>query len=140
LVDTRKISNKYALVPLFLMHQKAMDNGVPFYENYKTAIPPVRFPFEYEITDTLLANYLETMKEVVKTEDSGTYKLPPGMYGELCNKYVHYSANFNGLSSLGLKGGEHSMLASIAYVNQPVAMTKDENGGIIFKRGSYAPN
>ena len=63
-----------------------------------------------------------------------------GMNGKLCNQFVHYSANYNGLSSVGLKGGEHSLIASIAYVNQPVAMTKDENGNIIFKRGSYAPN
>ena len=139
LVDTRKISNKYALVPLFLMQQKAIDNGVPFHENPNSARPPVPYSFEYEITDKLLNDYLNEMKEVVKTESSGTYKLPPGMYGELCNKYVHYSANFNGLSSLGLKGGEHSMIASIAYVNQPVALSKDENGSIIFKRGSYAP-
>jgi hypothetical protein len=92
------------------------------------------------MTDQILKDYLKEMKEVIKTEGSGTYKLPAGMYGELCNKYVHYSANYNGLSSLGLKGGEHSMIASIAYVNQPVVMTKDENGSIIFKRGSYAPN
>lgn len=89
------------------------------------------------MNDPLLCKYLTAMKEVIKVEEKGINKLPEGMYGKLCNKYVHYFANYNGLSSVGLKGGEHILIASVAYLNQPVAMSKDENGNISFNRGEY---
>ena len=45
LKDSRYISNKYSLVPMQLMLEKAIENDVPFINNYKKADPPVKYPF-----------------------------------------------------------------------------------------------
>ena len=51
LKTSRYISNKYSLVPMYVMLQKAIDNGVPFYKNYDEATPKPPYRFEYEIPD-----------------------------------------------------------------------------------------
>lgn len=131
LENSRYISNKYSLVAMYIMLDKAIDNGVPFYDDYNSA-PDVKMKFEYEIPNTdkykILNEYLNQMREEAKTEGSGTYSLSYEMYNHIANNYIHLSANYGGLSAIGLKAGDHHMLESIGYVNQPVAITFDKDG------------
>jgi hypothetical protein len=138
ITDQRFISNKYSLVPMYVMLQKAIDNEVPFYKDYKQS-PHVKKDFEYEIPekDTILKEYLVKMLEISKKEENGSYALPKEMYSHICNKYVHLSAHYGGLASLYSKTGDHALLGNYAFVNYPVAYTKDEKGRISYNRKIY---
>ncbi|MEP6806837.1 MAG: hypothetical protein ABI892_20080 [Flavobacterium sp.] len=143
ITDQRVISNKYSLIPMYVMLQKAIDNEVPFFEDYKTAIgnnAKIDYPFEYEIPekDSILKNYLTKMLEVSKKEDNTPYKLSKEMYSHVCNKYVHLSAHYGGLEALYSKTGDHSILGNHGFVNHPVDYQKDENGNITYQRKFYA--
>jgi propanediol utilization protein len=143
ITDERVISNKYSLVPMYVMLQKAIDNGVPFYEDYKQAesdgktIPKT---FEHEIpeNDTILKDYLKRMLEIAKKQANETYNLPLEMYSHICNKYVHLSAHYGGLDALYSKTGDHYILGNYGFINHPVKYSKDENGNITYIRKLYA--
>ncbi|WP_163397611.1 T6SS phospholipase effector Tle1-like catalytic domain-containing protein [Flavobacterium fluviatile] len=142
ITDERVISNKYSLVPMYVMLEKAIDNGVPFYEDYKQAekngktIPKT---FEHEIpeNDTILKDYLKRMLEIAKKQANEVYNLPTEMYSHICNKYVHLSAHYGGLDALYSKTGDHYLLGNYGFINHPVAYSKDENGNINYKRKIY---
>jgi hypothetical protein len=139
ITDERVISNKYSLVPMYVMLNKAIDNEVPFYSDYKQA-PKVKKRFEYEIpeNDTLLKDYLFKMLEIAKKQANETYTIPFEMYRHICNKYVHLSAHYGGLDALYSKTGDHCLLGNYGFINHPVAYSKDENGNINYKRKIYA--
>lgn len=138
LLNSRYISNKYSLVAMYLMLDKAIENGVPFFDDYKKANPKVPYEFEYEIPNTdkykILNEYLTQMRQEAKTEGSGTYSIPNETYIHIANNYIHLSANYGALPAIGLKAGDHHLLESIGYVNQPVAITIDKNGLLTYKR------
>lgn len=138
ITDQRAISNKYSLVPMYVMLHKAIDHEVPFYKDYKQA-PSIKKGFEYEIPekDTILKDYLTKMQEVSKKEDNTSYDLPNEMYSHICNKYVHLSAHYGGLDTLYSKTGDHAILGNYGFINHPVQYTKDENGNISYKRKIY---
>ncbi len=142
LVDERKISNKYSLVPMYLMLQKAIEDGVPFYESYDAAETKPPYKFEYEIPNTekykLLNEYLEFMKEVVKNKSNGKYTIPGEIYRHVLNNYVHLSANYGGLEAINLKSGDHHILGKLGFVNQPVPYTMSD-GTIKYEREIYQP-
>jgi len=135
ITDERVISNKYSLVPMYVMLQKAIDNDVPFYENYKVA-KDVPNSFEHEIPDdsTVLKGYLEKMLAIAKKQSNETYTIPVEIYSHICNKYVHLSAHYGGLDALYSKTGDHYLLGNYGFINHPVAYSKDENGNISYKR------
>ncbi|WP_136667927.1 DUF2235 domain-containing protein [Flavobacterium sp. H122] len=141
--DTRNISNKYSLVPMNLMLEKAIEDKVPFYENYLSAIKggnDVKHTEEYDFfKETILPEYLDIMKKVVKEQKGGTYILPNDMYAALRNKYVHLSANYGGLKNdfLDIKTGDHHYLSGVGFVNQPVSYSIEEDS-IAYKREIYA--
>ena len=131
LKDSRYISNKYSLVPMQLMLEKAIKHNVPFYENYNDA-PDVKRKFEYEIPSTseyeVLNNYLNLMREVSESENKdkdNTYSIPTEIYSEICNKFVHLSAHFGGMKNdfINVKAGDHHFLEKFVFINQPVAPT-----------------
>lgn len=138
ITDERVISNKYSLVPMYVMLQKAIDHEVPFYENYKDA-PRIKKEFEYEMpeNDTILKDYLAKMLEISRKEDNAPYKLSTEIYSHICNKYVHLSAHYGGLEALYSKTGDHYVLGNYGFVNYPVPYTKDENGKISYQRKIY---
>lgn len=141
ITDQKAISNKYSLVPMYVMLQKAIDNEVPFYENYRIAMEndaEINYPFEYEMSeDAILKDYLTKMLDISKKEDNVPYKLSTEMYSHICNKYVHLSAHYGGLDALYSKTGDHYLLGNYGFVNHPVAYTKDENGNIAYQRKIY---
>jgi hypothetical protein len=137
ITDKRTIHNSYSLVAMYVMLQKALDNGVPFYDDYNKA-PDVTKKFEYELpNDSMLKNYLIRMLEVSKNEGNGTYNMSSEMYSHICNKYVHLSANYGGLNFIGVKTGDHTLLGDYGFVNHPVDYIVDDNGNISYKRGIY---
>lgn len=142
ITDERVISNKYSLVPMYVMLQKAIDNGVPFYQDYKQAEKSgitISNTFEHEIPDdsTILKDYLEIMLAIAKKQANDTYTIPVEMYSHICNKYIHLSAHYGGLDALYSKTGDHYLLGNYGFINHPVAYSKDENGNISYKRKIY---
>lgn len=123
---------------MYVMLHKAIDNGVPFYEDYKQA-PRVKKGFEYEIPekDTVLKDYLTKMLDISKKQANDTYNIPFEMYRHICNKYMHLSAHYGGLDALYSKTGDHYLLGNYGFINHPVAYSKDENGNISYKRKIY---
>ena len=142
LADERIISNKHSLIAMYVMLQKAIDNEVPFYENYKRAKAnraKIDYPFKYEIPekDSILKDYLTKMLQESKKEGNGNYFISTEMYKHICNKYVHFSAHYGGLDALYSKTGDHATLGNYGFINHPVPYTKDENGIISYKRKIY---
>lgn len=139
ITDERVISNKYSLVPMYVMLHKAIDNGVPFYENHKLSPNDIPNSFEHEIpeNDTVIKDYLAKMLDISKKQANEVYTLPVEMYSHICNKYVHLSAHYGGLDALYSKTGDHYLLGNYGFINHPVAYSKDENGNISYKRKIY---
>ena len=134
--------NKYSLVPMYVMLQKAIDYGVPFYKNYDEATPKPPYRFEYEIPDTeefkMLREYLKEMLEVIKDESEKTYSLSSTeMFKHIRNRYVHLSSHYAGLDTLGHKDGDHHFSGDLLFINRPVKYKEDENGKIFYEREIY---
>jgi hypothetical protein len=147
LKDSRYISNKYSLVPMQLMLEKAIENDVPFINNYKKADPPVKYPFEFEIPETAefdtLRQYLEIMRTASKEENkdkNSTYEIDYEIYKHIHHHYVHLSAHYGGLENdfLTVQTGDHHFLANYVFINEPVEPTIKEDK-LIYKREIYAP-
>ena len=163
LKTSRYISNKYSLVPMYVMLQKAIDYGVPFYKNYDEAKKGgnrIDYPFEYEIPDTeefkMLREYLKEMLDISKkidieedkdknenknkneNENNKTYSLSsPKMFEHIRNRYVHLSSHYAGLDTLGHKDGDHHFSGDLLFINRPVKYKEDENGKIFYEREIY---
>ena len=142
LKTSRYISNKYSLVPMYVMIQKAIDYGVPFYKNYDEATPKPPYRFEYEIPDTeefkMLREYLKKMLEVIKDESEKTYSLSSTeMFKHIRNRYVHLSSHYAGLDTLGHKDGDHHFSGDLLFINRPVKYKEDEKGNIFYEREIY---
>lgn len=162
LKTSRYISNKYSLVPMYVMLQKAIDNGVPFYKNYKEAADDdadVKNPFEHEIPDTeefkMLREYLKEMLKVSKEkkededkdkdkdknkdkkENHKIYSLSAEMFKHIRNRYVHLSSHYAGLDTLWHRDGDHHFLGDLLFINRPVRYKEDENGKIFYEREIY---
>jgi len=142
LKTSRYISNKYSLVPMYVMLQKAIDYGVPFYKNYDEATPKPPYRFEYEIPDTeefkMLREYLKEMLEVIKDESEKTYSLSSTeMFKHIRNRYVHLSSHYAGLDTLGHKDGDHHFSGDLLFINRPVKYKEDEKGNIFYEREIY---
>ena len=142
LKTSRYISNKYSLVPMYVMLQKAIDHGVSFYKNYDEATPKPPYRFEYEIPDTeefkMLREYLKEMLEVIKDESEKTYSLSSTeMFKHIRNRYVHLSSHYAGLDTLGHKDGDHHFSGDLLFINRPVKYKEDENGNIFYEREIY---
>ena len=144
LKTSRYISNKYSLVPMYVMLQKAIDHGVPFYKNYNEAIKNkvnIKNPFEHEIPDTeefkMLREYLKKMLEVIKDESKKTYGLSSDMFKHIRNHYVHLSSHYAGLDTLWHRDGDHHFLGDLLFINRPVRYKEDENGKIFYEREIY---
>lgn len=140
--DSRYICNKYSLVPMNLMLEKAIENKVPFckdVEEAKSKGLKVSKPEEYDFSsEKTLVEYLEIMKKVIKEQKGGTYQLSGDMFSTLRNKYAHLSAHYGGLKNdfIDIKTGDHHMLSSVAFVNQPVKY-KIEGDSATYKREIY---
>ena len=167
LKTSRYISNKYSLVPMYVMLQKAIDYGVPFYKNYKEAADDdadVKNSFEHEIPDTeefkMLREYLKEMLDISKkidieedkdknenenknenkneNENNKTYSLSSAkMFEHIRNRYVHLSSHYAGLDTLGHKDGDHHFSGELLFINRPVKYKEDENGKIFYEREIY---
>ena len=162
LKTSRYISNKYSLVPMYVMLQKAIDNGVPFYKNYEEAADDdadVKNPFEHEIPDTeefkMLREYLKEMLKVSKEkkededkdkdkdknkdkkENHKIYSLSAEMFKHIRNRYVHLSSHYAGLDTLWHRDGDHHFLGDLLFINRPVRYKEDENGKIFYEREIY---
>ena len=145
LKTSRYISNKYSLVPMYVMLQKAIDHGVPFYKNYKEAADDdadVKNSFEHEIPDTeefkMLREYLKKMLDVSKDESKKSYSLSSTeMFKHIRNRYVHLSSHYAGLDTLGHKDGDHHFSGELLFINRPVKYKEDENGKIFYEREIY---
>ena len=145
LKTSRYISNKYSLVPMYVILQKAIDYGVPFYKDYNEAIKNkvnIKNPFEHEIPDTeefkMLREYLKEMLEVIKDESEKTYSLSSTeMFKHIRNRYVHLSSHYAGLDTLWHKDGDHHFSGDLLFINRPVKYKEDENGKIFYEREIY---
>jgi len=159
LKTSRYISNKYSLVPMYVMLQKAIDYGVPFYKDYNEAKKGgnrIDYPFEYEIPDTeefeMLREYLKKMLDVSKDkkeedknknknknkkENHKIYSLSAEMFKHIHNRYVHLSSHYAGLDTLGHKDGDHHFSGDLLFINRPVKYKEDENGKIFYEREIY---
>ena len=145
LKTSRYISNKYSLVPMYVMLQKAIDYGVPFYKNYDEAIKNkvnIKNSFEHEIPDTeefkMLREYLKEMLDVSKDESKKSYSLSsPEMFEHIRNRYVHLSSHYAGLDTLWHRDGDHHFSGDLLFINRPVKYKEDENGKIFYEREIY---
>ncbi len=167
LKTSRYISNKYSLVPMYVMLQKAIDYGVPFYKDYNEAIKNkvnIKNPFEHEIPDTeefkMLREYLKEMLDISKKIDieedkdknenkienknenenknNKTSSLSSSkMFEHIRNRYVHLSSHYAGLDTLGHKDGDHHFSGDLLFINRPVKYKEDENGKIFYEREIY---
>ena len=154
LKTSRYISNKYSLVPMYVMLQKAIDHGVPFYKNYKEAADDdadVKNSFEHEIPDTeefkMLREYLKKMLDVSKDkkedkdknkkENHKIYSLSAEMFEHIRNRYVHLSSHYAGLDTLWHRDGDHHFSGDLLFINRPVKYKEDENGKIFYEREIY---
>ena len=154
LKTSRYISNKYSLVPMYVMIQKAIDYGVPFYKNYKEAADDdadVKNSFEHEIPDTeefkMLREYLKKMLDVSKDkkedkdknkkENHKIYSLSAEMFEHIRNRYVHLSSHYAGLDTLWHRDGDHHFSGDLLFINRPVKYKEDENGKIFYEREIY---
>ena len=144
LKTSRYISNKYSLVPMYVMLQKAIDYGVPFYKDYNEAKKGgnrIDYPFEYEIPDIeefkMLREYLKKMLDVSKDESKKSYSLSSEMFEHIRNRYVHLSSHYAGLDTLGHKDGDHHFSGDLLFINRPVKYKEDENGKIFYEREIY---
>lgn len=147
LKDSRYISNKYSLVPMQLMLEKAIENDVPFFKSYDQASPKPPYKFEYEIPETesfdILRKYLEIMRAASKEENkdkNSTYEIDYEIYKHIHHNYVHLSAHYGGLENdfLTVQTGDHHFLSDYVFINEPVEpIIKDEK--VIYKREIYAP-
>ena len=151
LKTSRYISNKYSLVPMYVMLQKAIDYGVPFYKDYNEAIKNkvnIKNPFEHEIPDTeefkMLREYLKEMLDISKKKDEEedeskkNYSLSsPKMFEHIRNRYVHLSSHYAGLDTLWHKDGDHHFSGDLLFINRPVKYKEDENGKIFYEREIY---
>ena len=154
LKTSRYISNKYSLVPMYVMLQKAIDYGVPFYKNYKEAADDdadVKNSFEHEIPDTeefkMLREYLKKMLDVSKDkkedkdknkkENHKIYSLSAEMFEHIRNRYVHLSSHYAGLDTLWHRDGDHHFSGDLLFINRPVKYKEDENGKIFYEREIY---
>ena len=161
LKTSRYISNKYSLVPMYVMLQKAIDYGVPFYKDYNEAKKGgnrIDYPFEYEIPDTeefkMLREYLKKMLDVSKDkkekeedknknknknkkENHKIYSLSAEMFKHIRNRYVHLSSHYAGLDTLGHKDGDHHFSGDLLFINRPVKYKEDKNGNIFYEREIY---
>ena len=144
LKTSRYISNKYSLVPMYVMIQKAIDYGVPFYKDYNEAKKGgnrIDYPFEYEIPDIeefkMLREYLKKMLDVSKDESKKSYSLSSEMFEHIRNRYVHLSSHYAGLDTLGHKDGDHHFSGDLLFINRPVKYKEDENGKIFYEREIY---
>ena len=154
LKTSRYISNKYSLVPMYVMLQKAIDYGVPFYKNYDEAIKNkvnIKNPFEHEIPDTeefkMLREYLKKMLDVSKDkkedkdknkkENHKIYSLSAEMFEHIRNRYVHLSSHYAGLDTLWHRDGDHHFSGDLLFINRPVKYKEDENGKIFYEREIY---
>ncbi|OOV19195.1 DUF2235 domain-containing protein [Flavobacterium sp. LM4] len=142
--DSRYISNKYSLVPMNMMLEKAIENKVPFCKDVNEAKSKglkVSEPEEYDFSsEKILVEYLDLMKKVIKEQKGGTYQFPGNnMFATLRNKYVHLSAHYGGLKNdfIDIATGDHHILSSVAFVNQPVKY-KIEGDTANYKREIYA--
>ncbi|MFB9109716.1 hypothetical protein [Flavobacterium gyeonganense] len=94
---------------------------------------------EYEFSsEKTLVEYLEVMKKVIKEQKGGSYQLSGDMFAALRNKYAHLSAHYGGLKNdfIDIKTGDHHILSSVAFVNQPVKY-KIEGDAATYKREVY---
>ena len=154
LKTSRYISNKYSLVPMYVMIQKAIDYGVPFYKDYNEAKKGgnrIDYPFEYEIPDTeefkMLREYLKKMLDVSKDkkedkdknkkENHKIYSLSAEMFEHIRNRYVHLSSHYAGLDTLWHRDGDHHFSGDLLFINRPVKYKEDENGKIFYEREIY---
>ena len=150
LKTSRYISNKYSLVPMYVMLQKAIDHGVPFYKDYNEAKKGgnrIDYPFEYEIPDTeefeMLREYLKKMLNISKEKDEEedeskkNYSLSAEMFEHIRNRYVHLSSHYAGLDTLGHKDGDHHFSGELLFINRPVKYKEDKNGKIFYEREIY---
>jgi len=146
LQDSRYLSNKYSLVAFNLMLEYAIKNEVPFYKK-PTDSPFIKknMLFEYQIPEEQnfdkLREYLELMRNIVFDGKGTNYEIPLELYHHIMNKYIHLSAHYGGLENdyLKIKGGDHSILGNLGFVNYPVKYNVDDNGKVQFKRELYVP-
>ena len=135
---------------MYVMLQKAIDYGVPFYKNYNEAIKNkvnIKNPFEHEIPDTeefkMLREYLKEMLDISKKKDEEedeskkNYSLSAEMFKHIRNRYVHLSSHYAGLDTLGHKDGDHHFSGDLLFINRPVKYKEDENGKIFYEREIY---
>nr|WP_294923490.1 DUF2235 domain-containing protein [uncultured Flavobacterium sp.] len=137
--DSRYISNKYSLVAMNLMLEKAIENKVPFYKTFDEA-KNAKHKEEYNFSsEKILREYLDLMIKVIKEQKGGTYQLPGSMFTTLRNKYIHLSAHYGGLKNdyLNITTGDHHILSKVGFVNQPVKY-KIEGDAANYKREIYA--
>lgn len=147
LKDSRYISNKYSLVPMQLMLEKAIENDVPFFKSYDEASPKPPYKFEYEIPETesfdILRKYLEIMRAASKEENkdkNSTYEIDYEIYKHIHHNYVHLSAHYGGFENdfLTVQTGDHHLLANYVFINEPVEPIIKEDK-VIYKREIYVP-
>lgn len=126
LKDIRYISNKYALIPMNLMLQEAIEKKVPFFKSFFEANPKPPYKFEYELPDDKkFIEYLDFMKQFLKTKNERgeeTYSIPRDVYKHVAENYIHLSAHYGGIKNdfIDVKTGDHHLLASLVFINQPV--------------------
>jgi hypothetical protein len=150
LKDARYISNKYSLVPMQLMLEKAIENDVPFFKGYdeaRNAGKPVKNEFEHQIPENRdfdkLRQYLEIMRAASKEENkdkNSTYEIDYEIYKHIHNKYVHLSAHYGGFENdfLTVQTGDHHFLSDYVFINEPVEPIIKEDK-VIYKREIYVP-
>ncbi len=59
------------------------------------------------------------------------------MYAHIAGNYVHLSAHYGALPAIGLKAGDHHLLESVGFINQPVPLSLDTDGNLTYNREIY---